>query len=80
MIKAKVYDALRSVSPRLAALLGDGKTKQIQTGFRNDDLSLTQKGKDALLEKLSDDTEFDLALTAAAQAEIDEAEKENESK
>lgn len=80
MIKAKMFEALRSVSPRLAALLGDGKTKQIQTGYRNEDLSLTEKGKDILLEKLSDDSEYDAALTAAAQRDLDEAEKEKDSK
>ncbi len=75
MIKAAM-GVIRKISPRLAAALGDGLTKQIEAGYRSEDLALTSKGVDALLLKLADQPEFDSHLTDLAQKDIEEAEKE----
>ncbi len=70
--------ALREISPRLAAALGDGLAKQIMAGYRHDDLTLTEKAVDAILLKLADDKAFDEHLTELAVDEIEEEKKRKE--
>jgi hypothetical protein len=71
---------VRKISPRLARALGDSITKQVEAGYRNEDLSLTAKGTEVVLQKLADQDEYNAALTEAAQADIDEAEKKKDCK
>lgn len=81
MIKVNgVMGVIRAISPRLATALGDGLSAQVQAGYKNDDLSLTEKGKDFVLATLADSTSVDTALTTAAKADIAAAEAEKESK
>ncbi len=77
MIKA-TYSVLRDISPRLAAALGDSLSKQVIAGYRNDDLTLTTKAKEAMMLKLADDTAYDAHLTELAVAEIKEAKEAEE--
>ncbi len=71
----KVNETLKKLSNRFKAFLGGDVAAQIEAGYVNEDLSLTTKGKDALLEKLADQPEFKDYLTALAKADIEESEK-----
>lgn len=75
MIKA-TYAVLRSISPQLAAALGDSLSKQVIAGYRNDDLSLTSKAVDAILLTIADTDEMKEMLTKLAADEIAKAEAE----
>lgn len=78
MIKA--IDSLKKLSQRFKTFLGLDIAAQIEAGYVNEDLSLTTKGKDALLEKLADDAEYKDHLTSLAKADIAEAEKAKDCK
>lgn len=75
MIKA-TYAVLRSISPQLAAALGDSLSKQVIAGYRTDDLSLTSKAVDAILLTIADTDEMKEMLTKLASEEIAKAESE----
>lgn len=71
----KVSETLKKLSTRFKAFLGGDVAAQIEAGYVNEDLSLTVKGKDALLEFYADTEEAKAHLTELAKADIAEAEK-----
>ena len=68
-----VKTTLRKVSKALRRVIGGPKADQIEAGYRNDDLSLTQKGKEAVFAFFGEQEEVDNYLTSLAQEEILEA-------
>ncbi len=67
---------VKRVARSIRKILGDDKVVQIEYGYRNDDLSLTEKGKDAVLNFVSQTKEVNDELTSLATEEKDEDEKE----
>ena len=67
MIKNLSNAFKRFLSPELQA--------QVKAGLRNGELTLTDEGKDLLLELISADPNYSKALTTVAEEKIAEAEK-----
>lgn len=60
----------------LRRLVGDDKAKHVDAGLRNSDLSLTEAGKNVVLETLAESADVKAALTEEATAILDEEAKE----
>jgi DNA-binding MarR family transcriptional regulator len=75
MIKAE-DGIVKKVSKVLRRILGGSTADQIEAGYRNDDLSLTEKGKEAVLAHIAEDKEVDGVLASLAKEELDEAKEE----
>ncbi|MES2224167.1 MAG: hypothetical protein V4469_04520 [Patescibacteria group bacterium] len=73
--KKTIMSYLRTISLKLRSALGDAKANQIVAGLRNDDLSLTNAGKTAILEALAESDVYDKALTEEANRLIEEDKK-----
>ncbi len=67
---------ISKVSKALRKVIGSAKADQIEAGYRNKDLSLTEKGKEALLSYMAEDEDMDKYLTELAAEEIADREKE----
>ncbi len=59
----------------LRRLVGNDKAKHVDAGLRDTDLSLTEEGKNVVLETLAETADVAKALTAEAEAILEEQEK-----
>lgn len=70
-----IMETLKKIPKIIKRLLNKSLKSQYQAGYRNDDLSLTEKGKNALLELLA--TQNEEALGKEADEDISEIVKAN---